>query len=188
MSIFSDAKTFWKTATPSITDEGAIVSKLIRDYNAPDNAETAAKVHIVWRAWPGVAESVGGWDPKNSKPFFAALSEATNLTSSQLASIPFAVADLLKEGKLSQEKVDPKRYIAASNATKTALEKTTEAGPSWLTSMLGIAPSTIKWIKWGGLGIGVLLLLFLVKPYTTPILAGVKRLSAMRKSKTETEE
>lgn len=187
MSIFSDAKKFWKTATPSITDEGSIRSKLISDYNAPDNSETAAKVHLVWRAWPGVAAKVGTWDPKNTRPYFVALGEATNLSAAQLASIPFAIADLLKEGRLSQEKVDPNRYIAASTATKKALDKTSESGPSWLTSALGVSPSTISWIKWGSIGIGVLLLLFLVKPYTAPVLAGVKRLSAMRKAKTESE-
>jgi hypothetical protein len=187
MSIFSDAATFWKTATPSLTDEGAIVSKLITDYNAPDNSETAAKVHLVWNAWPGVANQLGTWDPKNIKPYFQALGQATNLSSAQLASIPYAIADLLKEGKLSQAKVDPQRYIAATNATKAAVEKTSEAGPSFLTSLLGISPSTITWIKWGSVGIGALLLLFLIKPYMDPILAGAKKITSKMKKKEELE-
>lgn len=187
MNIFSEAIDFWSVKSPSLTDEGEIFSKVVSDYALANNAETKAKIHLIWSAWPGVANKLGGWDPKNQKPFLDELTRVTNLSYLQIAPIASAINDLGKSGKLAQKKVDPQRYIESAKQTEQAMEATSKSSPSVLSSIFGIAPSTVSWIKWGVVGIGAITLLILIRPYTSPILAGVKNISSKLKKNNEGE-
>ena len=161
-------------------EERSIRKKLEKDYGQTDNAQNAAKVHLIWTAWPAVAKEVGKYNPKDKNSavdFRAKLSKLTRMpTAGFLSLAASAINDLTEDGTLDIRYVDP----AVNQQVQTAASSVEGTGflSSVLPSSLTDSLSSVKsYLKWGAVALGVIALIggfFWLKSATYPLRKGLK--------------
>lgn len=158
------------------------IASALKTYGIADTAKSRANIKAIWTVWPIVANEFGGYTKsntdrtlaKNAVSFRAKLAALTKVPSSMVTLIASAIVDTANADKLSAKSYDPQTYKAIASA-ESALknEIVASGGGSIMDRMLSIG-TTLKsawpWIKWGGIGLGILALLFLGRPYLQALL------------------
>jgi hypothetical protein len=174
---------------PSVTDTGKILDQAVTD-GMEDTPANRAIIQVFWNAWPGVAQSVGAYDPKTMGVFMKALQAATGvvvLGNGPANTIANAIYELGVNGTLDQKYLDPQHYAATQALNTQAVAATGGSLLDKLMSPVTAVENNWTWIKWSAVGVGVIALLWVARPYLKAGTTGIKAISEKFKRKENPE-
>jgi hypothetical protein len=159
----------------AFTTEGKILDKLVSGFGVANTDATKQSIHLVWSAWPAVAAEIGKYVPTDKSiavPFRQKLADLTKVNSGSITLIASAIYDLGQTGDIDQKYTDPNSYKAITTAASAA------TGGTILDKVLSpISALKDKWsyIKWGALGLGLIVLLWIGRPYFSVVAGFFKK-------------
>lgn len=163
------------------------IASALKKYGIKDDANTRAQIRLVWSVWPVAANEYGSYTvssrdktlSKNAVAFRAKIAELSKVPANRVTLISAAIVDAYMAGNLAQKTFDPQNYKAAAAAKSEMTSEIVAAGGGSFMDKLVAAGTGLKktwtWVKWGGLGIGLIVILVLLKPYATVGLSFLKR-------------